>query len=89
MSALRPPRPSHYRERLEAGLCTACGQRPPVDGIKRCKPCREIAREYERERAAVRRQLSLCVRCAEPAAPGRTLCQRHLDAAAAYQRSYA
>ena len=65
------------RARLEAGLCTSCGLRPPVDGRSVCKPCGEVRRAAERARYAARKAVGACVRCAEPAVGGSSRCARH------------
>ena len=65
------------RARLEAGLCTCCGLRPPADGRSVCEPCREAARAAERARYAARKAAGVCVRCGEPAAGGLSRCARH------------
>lgn len=48
-------RRQRYRER---GLCSRCGQEPPVEGGIRCLPCRDKAAQYSRE-AYVRRNEKL------------------------------
>ena len=64
-----------YDARREAGLCTRCGLRPPVEGGTACEPCREARRAGRtpavgraadgrpvrpmRRRACVRRRLAL------------------------------
>ncbi len=30
------------QRRIAAGLCRDCGDEPPVPGLQRCQPCREI-----------------------------------------------
>ena len=49
--------------RRDAGLCTRCGRRPPIEGGKTCGPCRVARQAAERERYAARRAAGLCVRC--------------------------
>ena len=49
--------------RREAGLCTHCGRRPPVEGGATCEPCLEARREAERQVYAERRAMGLCTRC--------------------------
>ena len=51
------------RERTEAGLCTTCGERKPVEGGAVCETCREERRAAERELYAERRARGLCGRC--------------------------
>ena len=60
-------------ERREAGLCTQCGDRPPVGGGTVCEPCAETRRAAERKLYAVRRASGLCGRCGGPAS-GASLC---------------
>ena len=51
------------RERAEAGLCTACGEVPPVEGGAVCESCREARRAEERELYARRKAAGRCGRC--------------------------
>ena len=62
------------RARLDAGLCTRCGHRPPVEGGTTCEPCRDARREAERQHYAARRAAGLCVGCGEPAFGGAARC---------------
>ena len=48
------------RERRETGLCTRCGDRPPLEGSAACEPCREARRADERELYAARRARGAC-----------------------------
>ena len=43
--------------RRDAGLCTHCGRRPPVEGGATCEPCLEARREAERQVYAERRAM--------------------------------
>ena len=65
------------RARREAGLCTNCGLRPPVDGRSVCEPCGKVRRAVDRARYAARKAAGVCVRCAEPAIDGFSRCARH------------
>ena len=66
-----------YEARREAGLCTRCGLRPPVEGGTACEPCREARRAGERRQWAARRMDGLCGRCGEePAFDGASRCGR-------------
>ena len=60
--------------RREAGLCTSCGEAPPVEGGRSCEPCREARRAAERELYAARRVAGLCGRCGGPVFDGASLC---------------
>ena len=51
------------RERTEAGLCTTCGERKPVEGGAVCETCREERRAAERNIYAERRAGGRCGRC--------------------------
>ena len=51
------------RERTEAGLCTTCGERKPVEGGAVCETCREARRAEERKIYARRRASGRCGRC--------------------------
>ena len=60
--------------RRAAGLCTACGRHPPVEGGSTCEPCRIARRESERETYAAKRAAGQCVRCAGPVNDGGSRC---------------
>ena len=62
------------RERIEAGLCTACGDQPPVEGGAVCETCREARRAEERELYARRRASGLCGRCGGRVFAGASRC---------------
>ena len=64
-----------HRARRQAGLCTACGRLPPVEGVAVCEGCRTIHRARERERYALRKAAGRCVRCREPAPAGASRCR--------------
>ena len=51
------------RERLEAGLCTICGERKPAEGGAVCGICREERRAAERKLYAARKSKGFCGRC--------------------------
>ncbi|MYA97541.1 MAG: hypothetical protein F4X91_14175 [Nitrospinae bacterium] len=51
------------RERTEAGLCTTCGERKPVEGGAVCETCREERQAAERELYADRKASGRCGRC--------------------------
>ena len=60
--------------RRDAGLCTRCGRRPPVEGGTARAPCREARRAAERRLYAARRSEGLCGRCGQPAFAGESRC---------------
>ena len=62
------------RRRRAAGVCVACGERPPEDGGEVCAPCRVRRRAAERALYAARRAAGRCVRCGVPTADGGPLC---------------
>ena len=62
------------RERLEAGLCTRCGHRPPAADGATCEPCREARQAAERELYAARRAAGLCACCGERTFDGAAAC---------------
>ena len=61
-----------YDARREAGLCTRCGLRPPVEGGTACEPCRDQRRAGERARWAA----GLCGTCGETTFDGASRCER-------------
>ncbi len=65
-----------YDARREAGLCTRCGLRPPVEGGTACEPCRDARRAGERRQWAARRAVGLCGRCGEATFDGAARCGR-------------
>ena len=62
--------------RRDAGRCTRCGRRPPVEGATVCEPCRDARRTAEREQYAARRAAGLCGRCGQGAFDGESRCGR-------------
>ena len=62
--------------RRDAGRCTGCGRRPPVEGSTVCEPCRDARRESEREQYAARRAAGLCGRCGDRTFDGDSRCVR-------------
>ena len=67
---------SHRRmqARQDAGLCTYCGRRPPVENGATCEPCRESRQAAERQIYAERRARGLCGRCGVPTFDGVSRC---------------
>ncbi len=51
------------RERLEAGLCTTCGERKPAEGGAVCEDCRQARRAAEKKLYEKRRSSGRCGRC--------------------------
>ena len=63
------------KEWTEAGLCTRCGSREPVEGGTTCAPCRARRQARERERYAGLKAAGICVKCAAtPTFDGAALC---------------
>ena len=60
--------------RLDAGLCTYCGRRPPVEDGATCEPCRKVRQAAERRIYAERRAKGLCGRCGVPTFDGVSRC---------------
>ena len=60
--------------RLDAGTCTRCGRRPPVDGGTVCDRCREARRIADRKHYDQRRAAGLCVSCGQSAFAGESRC---------------
>ena len=51
------------RTHRDAGLCTRCGNRPPVQGGTTCQACRDARQAAEQEQYAARRAEGRCGRC--------------------------
>ena len=66
------------RKRLEAGLCTRCGRRPPTEGGTTCNPCRESRREREKQQWSERRSAGECGKCGAPVPGWGSRCERCL-----------
>ncbi len=62
--------------RRDAGRCTRCARRPPVEGGATCEPCRKARRTAEREQYATRRASGLCGRCGQGTFDGDSNCVR-------------
>ena len=89
------------RKRLQAhrdaGLCTRCGHRSPVEGGTTCQACRNARQATERELYAARRAEGMCGRCGRPSFEGASRCgpcatieaRRHSKKNAASRRRYA
>ena len=64
------------RKRSEAGLCRACGARPPADGAILCEPCLTTRRAADRAAYAARRAAGLCISCGAEVTDGTVRCAR-------------
>jgi len=62
------------RERAEAGLCTACGEREPAGGGAVCETCREARRAAEKKLYQKRRASRRCGRCGGEVLAGASTC---------------
>ena len=76
---IRRERMSEYakqrrRERIDAGLCTRCGNAPAAQGYRTCDDCRAYYRRLNAERRSDFKTLGLCQRDGKPVNPGYTLC---------------
>lgn len=82
-----------------SGLCTRCGQRKAFGNFKRCELCLEKStlylishsnpekqRLYAKQRRSKKKANGICAGCSNPAVPGRTRCQRHLNLEKMYSR---
>ena len=75
--------------RRDAGLCTRCGSRQPLEGGTVCAPCRELKRDREREHYARRRDAGECGKCGAPAPDSSARCERCARSAAKRSRKKA
>ena len=64
------------RKRREAGLCRACGARPPADGAILCEPCLTMRRAADRAAYAARRAAGMCISCGTEVTDGAARCAR-------------
>ena len=64
------------RKRTEAGLCTTCGERKPVEGGAVCQACREARRAEERKLYADRKASGRCGRCGAEVIDEASTCAR-------------
>ena len=62
------------RERVEAGLCTTCGERKPAEGGAVCEDCREVRRTAEKKLYEKRRAGGFCGRCGGEVFAGASTC---------------
>ena len=77
------------RARREAGLCTRCGTKQPVERGTVCEPCREVRGAREREQYAARRVAGECGKCGAPAPDDSARCERCVRSAAKPSRKKA
>ncbi len=61
-------------DRLEAGLCTTCGEREPAEGATVCENCRDSRRAAEKKLYEKRRARGLCGRCGGEVLAGASTC---------------
>lgn len=59
---------SKYSERVQLGLCVACGK--PSNGYSKCEECRIKERARNKKRYEKRKSSGLCVTCGKPADNG-------------------
>ena len=64
-----------YHARRAAGLCTRCGEHPPVAGSTACADCRNRRRGKERDQWAARRAAGQCGKCGQPVPDGASRCE--------------
>ena len=63
--------------RIEAGLCTECGMRPPLPGLRYCGRCQAKACRASKRRYCRRKRERRCASCGRKADLGsRTTCKR-------------
>lgn len=73
-----------YRQRkINASLCTNCGESAPVGSSRLCQICKEKASEYchnsHIERYNKRKAIKQCTMCSNHAVDGKAACQKCLD----------
>lgn len=68
----------------EKGICTVCTIRYADPGHTMCEECRQKQHEYSvtkrKQKMQEWKENGLCYVCGMPAAEGRTMCERHLEA---------
>lgn len=72
------------KQRQEAGLCTTCGKRPPVEGRTTCSVCCGYFAKYRSKR----NQVGECQHCPGQAVPGKRNCEACLAKQREYNRRY-
>lgn len=73
------------QKRIEAGICTVCGKRKPVEGLKYCDQCRKRINARRRELADLKREVPVflygdgqhCSVCGKPVLKDSKLCPEH------------
>lgn len=74
------------RDRVAAGLCDCGNERAP--GYRKCDYCIRTASERQMAIRVANLARGMCARCgAAKPAPGRTLCEPHLESSRTYRRS--
>ena len=53
--------------RIESGLCTECGKRPPLPGRKYCAPCQQRTRRARKRLYCRRKRSGRCTNCGRAA----------------------
>jgi len=77
-------------QRVAAGLCPDCGERPPADERTRCAECLSAQCFYNEEHRKRLKQKKMCVCCGqEKAERGSRYGKACRDRFRAYQRGYA
>lgn len=89
----RNARIAQKEERAKFGVCSVCGKRKRLEGMKTCEQCRDEAYKYNyvhmRKRYYDLKQKGLCVICAKnPADKGHTMCAECLEKKRQTMRQY-
>lgn len=50
-------------KRIKAGVCIVCGKRPAMEGIQKCKTCRDIYRKRHNLVVSDRAYFGVCIKC--------------------------
>lgn len=82
--AVTEARKRRREARYAAGLCTECGKRPHLEGVKMCGICREKHRRQDRARSEREGRLpqilrgdgTYCYRCCKPVCSGEKVCTK-------------
>lgn len=80
--------PKDYKQRVDNGICTACGSNPAQPGYVRCPDCRAAAAKLERDKREKRMAAGLCRSCGKyPPRAGSKDCPDCLARYAQYRRA--